>query len=117
MTNDEIPNDERMTNHTTIRLGDLAGMVRSKNAGSFTLTFDIMARDDEAYRAILDSGRLNRDVIGQIYQVSPEQVDVFEIPSINAIKISIPRLVSAGSPRDLDVYGAQQAAPLIELPL
>jgi len=102
---------------TTTRMGDLAYMVRSKNAGPFTLTFDIMARDGEAYRAILDSGRLTADVIGQIYQVSPDQVDVFEIPSINAIKISIPRLVSAGSPQDLDVYGAQQAAPLIELPL
>ena len=103
--------------NTTTRLGDLAYMVRSKNAGPFTLTFDIMCRDDSAYRAILDSGRVNAKVIGQIYQVSPDKVEVFEIPSINAIKISIPRRVPSGSPLDLDVYGAQQAAPLMDLPL
>ena len=42
------------------RLDELACMLRSKNAGTFTMTFDIIATDEEAYTRIEASGQLSR---------------------------------------------------------
>ena len=41
-------------------LGDLAKLVRSKNAGPFWLTIDIMFDDAEAYRRARDAEIVNR---------------------------------------------------------
>src|ERR1700758_5087751 len=40
-------------------LADIAKLIRSKNAGPFTLTFDIMFADLVSYRRVKDSGALN----------------------------------------------------------
>jgi hypothetical protein len=37
-------------------------------------------------------------------------------PFANALKFSIQRSVSSGGPRDADAYGAQQHAPLLDMP-
>ena len=34
-------------------LGELARLIRSKNAGPFTLTFDVMFDSEDAYRKVL----------------------------------------------------------------
>jgi len=44
-------------------LGDLAKLVRSKNAGPFWLTIDIMFDDAEAYRRARDAEIVNRYAI------------------------------------------------------
>ena len=41
------------------RLGELAKLIRSKNAGPFMLTFDVMFEDENAYRKVLASGVLD----------------------------------------------------------
>ncbi|WP_436947174.1 DUF4387 family protein [Streptomyces sp. SudanB52_2052] len=38
---------------------DYCSLVRSKNAGPFTLTFDFMCHDQAAYDALVASGFLN----------------------------------------------------------
>ncbi len=34
-------------------------LIRSKNAGPFELTFDIMFKDENSFRAVMDSGKLS----------------------------------------------------------
>ena len=97
------------------RLGTLASVVRSKNAGALHLTLDVMFSDDETYRRVRDSGVLTPRVIAPHYGVTDNEVAVIPYDRARAIKITIPREYPSGDPRDNDVYGAQQHAPLLEL--
>ena len=36
-------------------LGELAKLIRSKNAGPFNLTFDVMFDEEDTYRHVVDS--------------------------------------------------------------
>jgi hypothetical protein len=97
------------------KLGDLARLIRSKNAGPFTLTFDVMFETDENYRRVCKSKVLTRESFASIYRVSPNEVLFFEHDAAKAIKISIPRPAIQGSRDCGDIYGGQQHGPLVEL--
>ena len=99
------------------RLGDLARLIRSKNAGAFMLTFDVMFDDDATYQRVLKSKVLTKEKFAKIYQVPEEDVLFFEHEAAKAIKISIPRPTIQGARDDGDAYGGQQHAPLVELEL
>jgi hypothetical protein len=58
-------------------LGELARLIRSKNAGPFELTFDIMFAEPEVYARVRDSGALSREVVAVHYGLSPEEVKFF----------------------------------------
>lgn len=96
-------------------LGDLARLIRSKNAGPFTLTFDIMFDDDETYRRVVASGVLNKELISRLYGMPQEDVVFFEHDAAKAIKVSIPRPIAQCDLLDGDTYGGQQYAPLVTL--
>lgn len=89
-------------------LADVAKIVRSKNAGPFLVTFDIMFKDEATFQWVRRCNCLNRDVIARLYQVRPEEVMFFEYPAAFAFKATIPRDVASGDPRDRDIYAAQQ---------
>ena len=55
-------------------LQSLAGLIRSKNAGPFVLTFDIMFLDEKNYSRVRDSGVLTRELFSRIYGCAPEKV-------------------------------------------
>lgn len=97
------------------RLRDITTLVRSKNAGPFLLTLDIIFERREIYESVVRSGVLNPESIAQMYKVTPAEVDFSLCPEVNAIKATLPRLVGSGDPLDTDVYGAQQVGPLLEL--
>lgn len=101
------------TNRTT--LGELATLIRSKNAGAFTLTFDVMFDTEEVYRRVLRSRVLTKAVFAELYRVPEEEVMFFEHDAARAIKISIPRPAIQGDRDDGDMYGGQQHAPLVDL--
>jgi hypothetical protein len=96
-------------------LGDLAKLVRSKNAGPFWLTIDIMFDDAKAYRRTRDAGIINRAAIARLYSRNPADIIVVNHDTALAIKVSFPRPQSSGSKEDSDVYGGQQYAPLLGL--
>src|SRR5215213_4530357 len=96
-------------------LGELAKLIRSKNAGAFMLTFDIMFEDEEVYRKVLSSGVLTKESFAEIYRISADEVLFFTHDPARAIKISIPRPYFQGDLEDGDAYGGQQHAPLVEL--
>jgi hypothetical protein len=100
----------------SVRLYDLAKVLRSKNAGPFELTLDIMFDDEEKYQLVKRSGVIDRDLVCELYRVPPE--DVYHVVFFDAalgIKITIKRPVDSGGIGDTDVYGAQQHAPLIDV--
>jgi Domain of unknown function (DUF4387) len=96
-------------------LGELAKLVRSKNAGPFWLTIDIMFDDREAYRRARDAEIVNRTAIARLYNRATGDVVVVNHDAALAIKVSFPRPTSSGSRYDGDVYGGQQYAPLLRL--
>ena len=96
-------------------IGDLAVLVRSKNAGPFWLTIDIMFDDEGKYRQVRDSAILDRALVARLYGRAPADIIVVNHDAALAIKISFPRPASSGSKYDSDVYGGQQYAPLLGL--
>ena len=97
-------------------LRDICTTIRSKQAGPFRLTFDIVFKDDETYRRVKASGALSRSQIASMYQVPESEIThlVFYDPG-RAVKVTMIRPVVAGDPRDSDIYGCQQHAPLMDL--
>ena len=98
-------------------IADLAVLVRSKNAGPFWLTIDVMFDDPEAYRRVRDSDTINRAQIARMFRREPADIIVVNRDAALAIKVSFPRPQSSGSKYDSDVYGGQQYAPLLSLPV
>ena len=101
------------------RLGDLAQLVRSKNAGPFLLTFDILFADAGVYSRVKNTGALGPELFARLYRVPPDQVMFAAYDAALAFKATIPRPVPSGDPADTDVYGGQQFAPIldVEIPL
>jgi hypothetical protein len=90
-------------------------LIRSKNAGPFELTFDIMFKDRAGYDLVLKSGVLSAESIAKIYKVKLEEIRLFNIEQILTVKFSIPRKVFSGDVGDSDVYGGQFHGPLVRL--
>jgi hypothetical protein len=99
-------------------LGELARVVRSKNAGALYYTLDVMFADEATYNKVIASKVLNPTRIAELYRLSANAVQVINYDVAYAIKITIPRDYPSGDPACNDVYGAQQHAPLlgIEVP-
>ena len=87
------------------RLWEVTKLVRSKNAGPFVLTFDIMFDDPEAYHRVRDSGVINRELVARLYNQREDDVLFLHCDNALAIKFSIPRPVFSGDLEDSDVYG------------
>jgi hypothetical protein len=100
-------------------LDSLAKVIRSKNAGPFELTFDIMFDDAAKYERVKQSGAINAQAIAGIYRVRLDDVLVCRpYDPAMAFKVTIRRPVGSGDITDRDVYGCQQHVPLlmIEVP-
>ena len=96
-------------------LGSLARLIRSKNAGPFVLTFDIMFEDEATYTRVKSSDVLNAQIIAELYNVAVKDVLFFYCDHALAIKTSIPRPVTQGDIGDSDGHGGQQYPPLLSL--
>jgi hypothetical protein len=105
------------TTTTATTLGQVADLVRSKNAGPFWQTLDVFFGSSAAYARVVTSGAVTPAAVSALYRVEADSVRIFEMPSINVIKISFPRLVPAGSFADRDMHAGQQHVPLAGLPL
>lgn len=95
---------------------NLARVIRSKNAGPFQLTLDIIFKNREIFQRVRDSNQLTRSRIAELYGIKADKIHalIFFEPAY-AVKIVMPRRIASGSLGDSDVYGAQQHAPLFSL--
>lgn len=101
-----------------VKLIDIAGVIRSKNAGPYELTLDIIFKEQEWYRKIKNSLAINRPLISRIYSIPAGDIlDIIEFDPAGAIKITVKRPLISGDIGETDVYGAQQHAPLLGLEL
>ncbi len=94
---------------------DFCSLVRSKNAGPFTLTFDFMCHDQAAYDTLVATGFLNKGLFSRLYGVDPEQILLVNHPLALAVKVSMPRPQVQGGLHDADCYAGQQYGPLMDL--
>jgi hypothetical protein len=97
------------------KLYEVARVFRSKNASPFVLTIDILFDSGNDYRTVLNSDIITKKRVAELYNISQKEVNIIPFHEAQAIKITLPRLVSSGSLGDRDVYGAQQHGPLLEL--
>jgi hypothetical protein len=101
---------------TIKKLSELAGTIRSKNAGVNQITFDIIFGDEATYHRVIKSGALNKESVARLYGISLERISsLVEFDPANAIKFTIHRLVPSGSPGDWDILGCQQYGPLLDV--
>ena len=97
-------------------LGDLAKIIRSKNAGPFLLTLDVFFKNTGDYEKVKKSGIINKNAISQLYRISDkETISIIEFDQASAIKVTFRRAIPSGNIGDPDIYGAQQYAPLYQL--
>jgi hypothetical protein len=94
------------------KLGDIAKILRSKNAGPLTITLDVMFETEKEYNRIKHCGILTEELIADLYQVNKAYVEIVYYDIVNALKISFPRHYISGALKDDDIYGCQQQIPL-----
>ncbi len=96
-------------------LKELAYVLRSKNAGPFYLTFDIIFQQTEFYDKVRSSKAINAARIAELYKVNPDDVQIYEYDKAESIKVTIPRLHSSGDILDNDIFGCAQHVPLMDI--
>lgn len=100
----------------TVLLSELADVIRSKNAGPYEITFDVMFTDYDTYAHVRDHGGLTVQRMCAVFGREASDVvycDFFE-PAL-AFKLTLLRHGSQGGPGERDTFGAQQHAPLLGL--
>ena len=74
------------------RLRDIAKVIRTKNAGPYELTLDIMLKDEDAYRVIRDSGVISKETVARLYGIPEDDVIcIVYFPNALAVKATIVR--------------------------
>ena len=98
----------------TVRLRDIASVIRSKNAGPYELTLDVLLKDDETFEMLRKADVINPKSIAELYRI-PESgvIGIVYFPNARAIKATIVRPCASGALEERDVYGAQQHGPLV----
>lgn len=107
---------------TIKRLGDVADVVRSKNAGPFAITFDVLFRDREAYERVRGADVLNAVAVAQLFGIEAGDVTVAQwVDAAQGFKATVRRRAlfagDQGGVGERDTFGTQQHAPLMELPV
>lgn len=100
-----------------MKLKELAPVIRSKNAGPYWFTIDIIFDNFEVFEAVKNSKLINRESIAKLYNKTDiESVsEVIYFEEGQAIKFNIKRSHSSGSFYDTDVLGMQQHTPMLNV--
>lgn len=97
-----------------VKLGNLAAIVRSKNAGPHLLTLDVLFDRDDLYEVVDGSGALTPEAIAKTYCLDMSNIKSFyRIPVARAFKITFVRPKVQCSEGETDIFGAQQHVPLM----
>ncbi|MFZ5951818.1 MAG: DUF4387 domain-containing protein [Candidatus Rifleibacteriota bacterium] len=95
---------------------EAAKVIRSKNAGPYELTFDIMFKNREFYDLFKNGNIINHDLVAGLLKIKHQDIlNIIWFAPANAVKITIKRPMPSGAPGETDIYGAQQHAPLLQI--
>jgi Domain of unknown function (DUF4387) len=102
----------------TVRLREVAKVIRSKNSGPYELTLDVLFPTEAVYRRVKEAKIFTPAAVAALYRIPVEQVlKVVHYDPALAVKATIVRPLVSGAVGETDVYGAQQHAPLLDLEL
>ena len=75
-----------MTTTVPTPLREIAKVVRSKNAGPFEITLDIIFKSREDFDAVKKSGVITKELISELYNVPTQAIITFEawVSSVSA---------------------------------
>jgi len=96
-------------------LREITKVLRSKNAGPFTITFDLLFRTKEDLERVVEANILGAERVAGYLKCPQSDIEVYVYPPANAIKITVPRRHSSGSFDDSDVFGCQQHAWMLDI--
>ena len=95
-------------------LADVAVIVRSKNAGPYRLTFDILLPDNATFRRVKKV--MTKDTVARALAVPADQItSLFELEAAHAFKVTIRRPIGQNDIGETDTYGCQQHVPIMEI--
>jgi len=98
----------------TVPITEVAAVLRSKNAGPYEWTFDILFREEGDYLFLKELDFFTREFLSGVYGVPADRVrKVIYFDPAWAVKFNVVRPTVSGAVGDTDVYGAQQHAPLL----
>ena len=99
-----------------MNIREIASVIRTKNAGPYWFTADIMFDNTELYHAVKKSQVFTRERVAKLYNVDQDKIsEVIYHDEGRIIKVNIKRPYASGDPGDSDVLGMQQHAPLLEI--
>lgn len=104
-------------------LGDLAGVLRSKNAGPYEITFDVIFETEKTCDLVKKSNILEKGVVAKLLDVTEEDIiwsGFFD--QARAYKVTIPRMwkgkpVPNGGFMEQDVHASQKYLGLLNMKL
>ena len=86
-------------------LSELASIIRSKNAGPYRVTLDILFTDPDLYRRVRDSGSVTKETVAAAYGIDVAEVaSLFNVDMANAIKVTLRRKRPGSFRRDRYVW-------------
>jgi hypothetical protein len=99
-----------------MKIRDMDCIVRSKNAGPFRITVDLIFKNKEAFETVKDSGVWTKESIAALYNISVDWIyECLTYEPAYSFKCTFRRAIPSGTFRDTDIYGAQQHTPLYDL--
>jgi len=104
-------------------LGDIARVLRSKNAGPYEITFDIMFDNEGVFQLVKNANILDRTTVAKLLKVRDEDILwIGFFDQAHAFKATIPRMlrgkpVAGGGFMESDMHGAQQYLGLMTMKL
>jgi Domain of unknown function (DUF4387) len=97
-------------------LSDLAQVIRSKNAGPFLITLDVIFEDWDTYVGVREAGVITPERVRELYRLEDAgPIKVYFNDAAKAAKVTFPSRAPSGHFACTDVYGAQQYFPLLAL--
>ena len=97
------------------RIRDIAAVCKSKNAGPFELTIDVVFDDPALFERVKRTGVLGPALFARLYGVRAEGVLFTSMTPPTRSRRPCRGWSPAGDIGDTDVYGAQQHGPLLEV--
>jgi hypothetical protein len=104
-------------------LGDISRLLRSKNAGPYEITLDVMFESEAEYRLVKQSSMLNASSMAELFRICEDDIiwNGFFDQAL-AYKVTVPRLrngkpMASGGYMENDVHASQQYIAFMNLAL
>jgi hypothetical protein len=101
---------------SSVGIGDLCSVVRTKNAGPYLFSLDLVFKSQSQFQKIREAGVLTPESVAAAYRVPRESVVTFESNAqLLSVKATLKRNFAAGSPGDKDCFAMAQESPVLAI--